>query len=43
MDKEKTEVRVLLYEYKDTFSSRDEIGICPNIVMYGIAGCVSKS
>ena len=28
---EKKEVRDLLYEYKDAFSLRDEIGICPNI------------
>ena len=29
---EKTQVRVLLYKYKeDTFSLRDEIGLCPNI------------
>ena len=28
---EKEEVRDLLYEYKDEFSLRDEIGICPNI------------
>ena len=28
---EKKEVRNLLYEYKDAFSFRDEIGICPNI------------
>ena len=28
---EKEEVRNLLYEYKDTFSLRDEIGKCPNI------------
>ena len=28
---EKEEVRDLLYEYKDTFSLRDEIGTCPNI------------
>ena len=30
-DREKTEVRDLLYEYRDTFSLRDEIGTCPNI------------
>ena len=30
-DRDKTEVRDLLYEYKDTFSLRDEIGTCPNI------------
>ena len=28
---EKKEVRELLYEYKDAFSLRDEIGTCPNI------------
>ena len=28
---EKKEVRELIYEYKDTFSLRDEIGMCPNI------------
>ena len=28
---DKKEVRDLLYEYKDTFSLRDEIGMCPNI------------
>ena len=28
---EKTQVRDLLYEYKDAFSLRDEIGLCPNI------------
>ena len=28
---EKKEVRHLLYEYKDAFSLRDEIGTCPNI------------
>ena len=28
---EKKEVRDLLYEYKDAFSLRDEIGMCPNI------------
>ena len=28
---EKKEVRNLLYEYKDAFSLRDEIGMCPNI------------
>ena len=27
----KREVRNLLYEYKDAFSFRDEIGTCPNI------------
>ena len=28
---EKTPVRDLLYKYKDAFSLRDEIGLCPNI------------
>ena len=28
---EKKEVRDLLYEYKDAFSLRGEIGMCPNI------------
>ena len=28
---EKTQVRNLLYKYKDAFSLRDEIGLCPNI------------
>ena len=28
---EKKEVRDLIYKYKDTFSLRDEIGMCPNI------------
>ena len=28
---EKNEVRQLIYEYKDTFSLRDEIRMCPNI------------
>ena len=28
---EKKEVRDLLYEYKDAFSLRDKIGMCPNI------------
>ena len=28
---EKKEVRDLLYEYKDAFSLRDGIGMCPNI------------
>ena len=27
----KKEVRSLIYEYKDAFSLRDEIGTCPNI------------
>ena len=28
---EKTQVRDLLYKYKDAFSLRNEIGLCPNI------------
>ena len=28
---EKTQVRDLLHQYKDTFSLREEIGLCPNI------------
>ena len=28
---EKTQVKDLLYKYKDVFSLRDEIGLCPNI------------
>ena len=28
---EKTQVRDLLYKYKDTFSLRDKIRLCPNI------------
>ena len=28
---EKEQVRDLLYQYKDTFSLRDKIGLCPNI------------
>ena len=28
---EKTQVRDLVYKYKDTFSLRDKIGLCPNI------------
>ena len=28
---EKTQVRELLYKYKDAFNLRDEIGMCPNI------------
>ena len=31
MDTEKTEVRDMLYKYKDAFSLRDEVGTCPNI------------
>ena len=30
-DSEKMQVRDMIYEYKDTFSLRDEIGTCPNI------------
>ena len=30
-DKEKIEVRELMYEYKDTFHLRNDIGTCPNI------------
>ena len=30
---EKKQVRDLLYQYKDVFSLRDEIGLCPNIVI----------
>ena len=29
--REKKEVRNVIYEYKDTYSLRDEIGTCPNI------------
>ena len=28
---ERVQVRDLLYKYKDAFSLRDEIGLCPNI------------
>ena len=28
---EETQVRDLLYKYKDAFSLRDKIGLCPNI------------
>ena len=31
MDKEKKEVMEILYKYKEAFSLRDEIGMCPNI------------
>ena len=31
VDKEKKEVMDMLYKYKEMFSLRDEIGICPNI------------
>ena len=30
-ESEKTEVRDMIYKYKDSFSLRDEIGTCPNI------------
>ena len=30
-DSEKTQVRDMIYKYKDAFSLRDEIGTCPNI------------
>ena len=30
-DSEKTQVRYMIYKYKDAFSLRDEIGTCPNI------------
>ena len=30
-DSEKMQVRVMIYKYKDAFSLRDEIGMCPNI------------
>ena len=30
-EKEKKQVMEMLYEYKDVFSLRDEIGMCPNI------------
>ena len=28
---EKTQVRNMIYEYREAFSLRDEIGTCPNI------------
>ena len=31
METEKTQVRDMIYEYKEAFSLRDEIGTCPNI------------
>ena len=31
MEKEKKQVMEMLYKYKEAFSSRDEIGTCPNI------------
>ena len=30
-EREKEEVREMLYQYKEAFSLRDEIGMCPNI------------
>ena len=30
-DSEKTQVKDMIYKYKDAFSLRDEIGSCPNI------------
>ena len=30
-ESEKTQVRNMIYEYRETFSLRDEIGTCPNI------------
>ena len=30
-EKEGKQVMKMLYEYKDVFSLRDEIGMCPNI------------
>ena len=30
-ESERTQVRDMIYEYKETFSLRDEIGTCPNI------------
>ena len=33
-DSEKMQVRDMIYEYKDAFSLRDEIGTCPNIEIY---------
>ena len=30
-ESEKTEVKDMIYKYKDAFSLRDEIGTCPNI------------
>ena len=30
-DSEKSEVRIMIYKYKDAFSLRDEVGTCPNI------------
>ena len=33
-ESEKTEVRDMIYKYKDTFSLRDEVGTCPNIEIH---------
>ena len=33
-DSERKQVMEMLYEYKDVFSLRDEIGTCPNIEVY---------
>ena len=30
-EKERKQAMEMLYEYKDVFSLRDEIGMCPNI------------
>ena len=30
-ESEKTQVRDMIYEYREAFSVRDEIGTCPNI------------
>ena len=30
-ESEKTQVRDMIYEYREVFSLRDEIGTCPNI------------
>ena len=30
-ESEKTQVRNMIYEYREAFSLRDEIGTCPNI------------
>ena len=30
-ESEKTQVRIIIYEYREAFSLRDEIGTCPNI------------
>ena len=33
-DSERKQVKEMLYEYKDAFILRDEIGMCPNIEVY---------